>query len=83
MIEFYPHIKMAHIFFALWGVAWLLEARSPREALRVALMACLVGLTHVQGVAYFGLAMLVLNLRTGLLGTRGVWRRRSARPAAP
>jgi hypothetical protein len=47
---------------ALWGVAWLLEARSARDAIRIALMAAFLGVTHVQAVAYLGTAVVALLL---------------------
>jgi hypothetical protein len=47
---------------ALWGIAWLLEARTPRDAVPIGLLSCLLGLTHIQAVAYFGLIVGVLGL---------------------
>jgi len=39
---------------ALWGFAWLLEARTLRDAVPIAVLSCVIGLTHIQAVAYFG-----------------------------
>lgn len=47
---------------ALWGVAWLLEARTPRDAAPIGVLSCLLGLTHIQAVAYFGLIVSLLVL---------------------
>lgn len=47
---------------ALWAVAWLLEANTPRAAVRVALLSCFLGITHIQAVAYFGLTATLLLL---------------------
>lgn len=47
---------------ALWGIAWLLEARTPRDAVPIGILSCLIGLTHIQGVAYFGLVVSLLFL---------------------
>jgi hypothetical protein len=47
---------------ALWGIAWLLEARTLRDAVPIGVLSCLIGLTHIQGVAYFGLIISLLFL---------------------
>jgi hypothetical protein len=47
---------------ALWGVAWLLEAQTIRDAVRLGLLTGLLGLTHVQSVAYFGVVLVVMLL---------------------
>jgi hypothetical protein len=47
---------------ALWGIAWLLEAQTPRQAIRLAVLTCVLGVTHAQAVAYFGVAVVTLLL---------------------
>ena len=47
---------------ALWAIAWVLETQTYRKAIRIAFLACFLGLTHVQAVAYFGLALGLLLL---------------------
>jgi hypothetical protein len=52
---------------ALWGIAWLLEARTLRDAVPIGILSCFIGLTHIQAVAYFGLiASLLFLLRRPL-----------------
>jgi hypothetical protein len=53
---------MLGMAFAIWTLAWLLEARTPRQAVRVALATALIGLTHIQPVAYLAVAMPLLIL---------------------
>lgn len=53
---------MLGMSIALVGVAWLLEADTPRAALRVAVLSAVVAVTHVQAVAYFGLMCVALAL---------------------
>ncbi|HXK16651.1 MAG TPA: hypothetical protein VNG33_02510, partial [Polyangiaceae bacterium] len=51
---------MLGMVLALWAVAWLLESQGPRQAVRVGVFACVVGVTHVQAVAYLGLICVFL-----------------------
>lgn len=53
---------MLGMTLALVGVAWLMEAETPRAALRVAVLSAVIAVTHVQAVAYFGLTCVALAL---------------------
>jgi hypothetical protein len=47
---------------ALFALAWLLEARTLRRALRVTALGVVLGVTHPLGVIFFGLAALLTSL---------------------
>ena len=46
---------------AMWALAWLIEAETVREALRVAVLGGIIGLTHAQSTLYFVVAVLALT----------------------
>ena len=45
---------------ALLATAWIIELEKPRDALRVFVLSVLVALSHIQAVAFLGLAVLLL-----------------------
>jgi hypothetical protein len=47
---------------ALWALAWLIEAETAPQALRVGVVGGLIGLTHAQPTLYFVLAVLALTV---------------------
>jgi hypothetical protein len=51
-------------------IAWTIEARTAREALRVVPFAALIGVTHIQAVWLLGIALPLLAL-----AGRPIWRR--------
>jgi hypothetical protein len=51
---------MLGMSMSLWAIAWLIEAKGPRGAIRVAILAALVGITHIEAVAYLGLMFVFL-----------------------
>jgi len=47
---------------AIWALAWLIEATTFRQALRVGVMGGLIGLTHAQPTLYFVITTLALTI---------------------
>ena len=62
---------MLGVALTSFALAWLLEAESLADGLRIAPIAALIGLTHIQATWLFGLAGSVLVLGPG------PWRRRA------
>lgn len=61
---------MLGVALTSFALAWLIEAETVTDGLRIAPLAALIGLTHIQATWLFGLA------GTVLVASTGPWRRR-------
>jgi hypothetical protein len=58
---------------AMLALAWLIEVEKPRDTVRIFVLSLIVGLTHIEAVAFLGIAVILLLIsarplvRSGLL----------------